>query len=102
MNKMLPWLLLVSAALGTCAEDHSLTSIKPVRWLLGEAEQNPTLEDISPDQVIVMGNGAAESAVQAEAARGCVTYHRTPVLKSQTCIDNLCQRKRYVFACRAV
>lgn len=80
MNRMIP--LLMPAVLAACASD-------------------PTLQDISPDQVIVVGNGASEQAVQAEAARGCAIYNRTPVLKSQNCTDNLCQRKRYLFVCRA-
>jgi hypothetical protein len=82
MNKFLPLLMLVSVALAACAND-------------------PTLQDVSAGQVIVMGNGAGEPALWAEAARGCAIYNRTPLLKSQTCTDNLCQRKRYHFACRA-
>lgn len=99
MNKMLPLLLLASAALAACADDQGLTSAKPVRWVLGDVEHKPTLEDISTNQVIVMGNHAAMPAVQAEASRGCANYNRTPVLNGRTCIDALCWQKRYVFAC---
>lgn len=100
MNKTFPFVLLAWAALTACADDNGLMSMGPVRWVLGEAGHNPTLEDISPDRVIVLGNHAAAPAVEAEAARGCAAYNRTAHLNNQTCVDNLCWQKRYVFTCR--
>ncbi len=59
----------------------------------------PGMLDMSQDRVLVMGNGASSPQVQAEAARGCGMYNRTPQFMSQTCADQYCIQKRYLFAC---
>lgn len=61
----------------------------------------PAMLDMSQDRVIVMGNNADSPAVQAEAARGCAIYNRTPQYMSHACADQYCIQKRYLFACKA-
>lgn len=61
----------------------------------------PGMLDMSSDRVLVMGNGAGSAQVQAEAARGCGMYNKTPTFVSQTCADQYCIQKRYLFACTA-
>ena len=61
----------------------------------------PVIADLEQDKVIIQGGlGTTIESIRAEARRGCAIHDRTPVAINESCLDDYCIRKQYLFACR--
>lgn len=61
---------------------------------------HPVVADISQDKVILQGNNAPESEIQAKATESCGMYKKArATFMSNRCGDAYCIQKYFLFSC---
>jgi hypothetical protein len=71
-------------------------------FLLASCVTPAVTSDINDNAVkVVAGPFTKPEALQAEAARSCGIYNKTPIPISLQCLDEYCLRKVHLFACKS-
>jgi hypothetical protein len=67
---------------------------------LAACTPSASIVDIEEGKVLVSATGDEDALAAQEAQRGCGVYGRTAVPLSSWCVDAVCSRAHYLFACR--
>lgn len=78
----------------------SATAFLAVVLALAGCAPSAAIVDIEEDKVVVSATGDEDALAAQEAQRGCAVYGRTAVPLSAWCLDAICSRAHYLFACR--